>query len=447
MILSSLVFFSVGAIVAALAKNFSVLLTGRTIQGIGAGGIISLTEIIITDLVPLRERGKWFGYQSFVWALGSVTGPIVGGTFAQNVTWRWIFWINLPFCGIGLVAVVVFLRLNKRTGSIYSKVLGFDWGGAFLLTASATSFLIPVSWGGIMYAWSSWQAILPLILGVTGIVGFICFESYIAREPLIRFAIFKQLTAVVNYFGTFIHGIVLWCLIYYLPFYFEGVKDYKPAIVGVAVFPETFTVAPASIIAGIAVSITGRFRWAIWTGWSLTVLGMGLLCNLTPDTSIPAWIFMNLVPGVGLGTLFSGLAYATQASAEQVDVAFAAAMYTFSRSLGQSIGVAIGGTIFQSQFRAKLTAYPTLAGNATELAQDVSGLVQLIKAMPKDLPERRMIVVAYSKSLKIVWAVMAGLAFVALALSGLTKGLDLNEAQVTEQGLKVEKPRAGQELE
>ena len=447
MILSSLVFFSVGAIVAARAKNFSVLLTGRTIQGTGAGGIISLTEIIITDLVPLRERGKWFGYQSFVWALGSVTGPIVGGTFAQNVTWRWIFWINLPFCGIGIIAVVVFLRLNKRPGSIYSKVLGFDWGGAFLLTASATSLLIPVSWGGIMYAWSSWQTILPLILGVTGIVGFICFESYIAREPLIRFAIFKQPTAVVNYFGTFIHGIVLWCLIYYLPFYFEGVKDYKPAIVGVAVFPETFTVAPASIIAGIAVSITGRFRWAIWTGWSLTVLGMGLLCNLTPDTSIPAWIFMNLVPGVGLGTLYSGLAYATQASADQVDVAFAAAMYTFSRSVGQSIGVAIGGTIFQSQFRAKLTAYPTLASNATELAQDVSGLVQLIKAMPKDLPERRMIVVAYAKSLKIVWAVMAGLAVVALVLSGLTKGLDLNEPQVTEQGLKVEKPMAGQEPE
>lgn len=444
LVLSAVVLFTVGAIIAALAKNFTVLLAGRTIQGTGAGGIISLTEIVITDLVPLRERGTWFGCQSFVGALGSVTGPVVGGTFAQKVTWRWIFWINLPFCGIGLVAIIVFLRLNKRPGSIYSKVLGFDWGGAFLLTASATSFLIPISWGGIMYAWSSWQTILPLLLGVSGLIGFICFENHLAREPLIRFAIFKQRTAIVNYFGTFIHGVVLWCLIYYLPFYFEGVKDYSPAIVGVAVFPETFTVAPASIIVGVAISITGRFRWAIWTGWFLTVLGMGLLCNLTPDTSTPAWIFMNLVPGVGLGMLYSSLSYATQASADQVDVAFAAAMYTFSRSVGQSVGVAIGGTILQSQFRAKLTAYPTLAGNATELAQDASGLVQLIKAMPKDLPERMMIVDAYAESLKIVWAVMAGLAFVALVLSGLTKGLDLNEPQVTEQGLKAEKPRFGE---
>lgn len=439
MLLSAVVFFTVGAITAALATNFTVLLVGRTIQGIGGGGIISLVEVLITDLVPLRERGLWFGYQSGVWALGSVTGPIIGGVFAQKVTWRWIFWINLPFCGIGFVAVVLFLHLNKRLGSIYSKLLAFDWIGAITLTASATSFLMAISWGGVMYSWSSWQTILPLLLGAFGIIGFICFESYLAREPLIRFAVFKQRTAMVNYFGTFIHGVVLWCLLYYLPLFYEGVKGYTPTVVGVAVFPETFTVAPASVIVGVAISITGRFRWAIWTGWFLAVLGMGILCSLSPDTSIPAWIFMNLVPGLGLGMLFSSLGYATQASAEQVDVAFAAAMYTFSRSFGQSVGVAIGGAIFQTQLKAKLNAYPAFASNATELARDSSTLVQIIKAMPKDLPERRMIVTAYVDSLKVVWAVMAGLAFVALVLSCATEGLNLDEQHVTEQGLKEKK--------
>ena len=151
---------------------------------------------------------------------------------------------------------------------------------------------------------------------------------------------------MVSYFGTFIHGVVLWCLLYYLPLYYEGVKDYTPTIVGVSVFPETFTVAPASIIVGIAISITGRFRWAVWSGWFLTVLGMGLLYKLSLETSIPAWMFMNLVLGAGLGMLYSSLAYATQASADKVDVAFAAAMYSFSRSFGQSIGVVIGGTVF-----------------------------------------------------------------------------------------------------
>ena len=174
--------------------------------------------------------------------------------------------INLPICGIGLIAVFIFLRLNKPPGSIYFKVLSFDWCGAILLTASATSCLLAVSWGGVIFVWSSYQTILPLSLGVFGMVSFICFENYLAPEPLIRLAIFMHRTAMVSYFGTFIHGVVLWCLLYYLPLYYEGVKDYTPTIVGVSVFPETFTVAPASIIVGIAISITGRFRWAIWSG-------------------------------------------------------------------------------------------------------------------------------------------------------------------------------------
>lgn len=445
LVLLALVLFSVGAIVAAVAQNFTVLLAGRSIQGIGGGGIISLTEVLITDLVPLRERGTWFGYQSAVWALGSVTGPIVGGAFAQHVTWRWIFWINLPICGIGLVAICIFLRLHKRPGSISSKVLNFDWLGAFLLTASATTFLLSLTWGGVMFAWSSWQTLVPLFLGLAGIIGFICFENYVAREPLIRFAIFKQRTAMVSYFGTFIHGVVLWCLLYYAPLYYEGVKDYSPTIVGIAVFPETFTVAPASIIVGVAITITGHFRWAIWSGWFLTVLGTGVLYNLGPDTNIPSWIFMNLVPGTGLGMLYCSLSYATQASAAQVDVAFAAAMYTFSRSLGQSIGVGIGGTIFQAQLKAKLSAYPSLASNATVLAQDASSLIQIVKAMPYDQPERPLIINAISDSLKVIWAVLAGLAFVALVLSVWTEALNLNEKQVTEQGLQDEKLRPTQE--
>ena len=164
-------------------------------------------------------------------------------------------------------------------------------------------------------------------------ISFVVFESYI-NEPLVPLGLFKNRTASVNYFGTFIQGIVIWSLLYYLPLYYEAVKGYSPTISGVAVFPETFTIAPASVAVGVAISISGRFRWAIWTGWALTVLGMGVLYNLSPDTSIPAWIFMNLVPGLGLGMLYNGLAYATQVTVFAKDVGFAAAMYTFLYSFG-----------------------------------------------------------------------------------------------------------------
>ena len=425
-----------GSLIGALAENFTTLLTGRSIQGLGGGGIISLTEILITDLVPLRERGKWFGFQSLTWALGSVTGPLIGGAFAQEATWRWIFWINLPFCGLGFLTLPFYLRLERPPGRVVSKLLRFDWLGAILLTASTTSFLMPVSWGGVMFPWSSFRTLVPLILGFCGFIAFVLYEVYVAKTPLIPLRIFNNRTAAVNYIGTLVHGMVLWCLLYYLPLYYEVVKAYSLIIVGVTFFPETFTVAPIAILVGIAVSLTGRFRWAIWSGWSLTMLGLGLLFLLGPKTSVPAFIFLNLVPGIGMGLLFACMNLATQAAATEKHVGFAAAVYIFMRSLGQGIGIAVGGVVFQSRFAVELRHHPDLASNATALAQDASGLVQVIKAMPEGAADRAAIVSAYANSLKVVWAVMAGFAFVALVLSFRTKGLNLDAKMETEQALK-----------
>ena len=435
-LLVALVFFTVGAIVGALAQNLTTLIIGRTIQGVGGGGIISLSEILITDLVPLRNRGNWFGFQSLIWAIGSVTGPLIGGAFAQDATWRWIFWINLPFCGLGFLTLPYCLQLHHPPGPLASKLQRFDWFGAFLLTASTTSFLMPVSWGGVMFPWSSFRTLVPLLLGIFGLVVFGLYEAYVTKTPLIPLQIFGNRTAAVNYIGTLVQGTILWCLLYYLPFYYEAVKGYNPIIVGVACFPETFTVAPASIFVGIVVGITGRFRWAIWSGWTLTVLGMGLLYLLSPGTSIPAFVFLNIVPGLGLGLLFSCINLALQAAATEQLAGYAAAMYIFMRSLGQGIGVAVGGVVFQSRFAVELRGYPDLATNATALAQDASGLVQVIKAMPKGATERTVIVNVYADALKVVWAVMAGLAFVALILSLGTKGLSLNAEMETEQAIR-----------
>ena len=397
---------------------------------------MSLTEIIITDLVPLRDRGTWFGLQSGVWAIGSVTGPIIGGAFAESASWRWIFWINLPICGLGFVAVVAFLKLNKLPGALITKIVKFDWAGVFLLTASATSFLMPLSWGNVMFPWSSWRTIVPLLLGAAGLMGFVVYEATVPHDPIIRLSIFKRRTALLCYFSTFLHGIILWSVLYYLPLYYQCVLDYSPVISGVAAFPETFTVAPASVVVGVLVSAWGCFRWAIWSGWLLSVPGMGLLYLLTPHTTIPQWLFLNLVPGLGLGMLFSSLGIGTQSAADPKDVAYVASMYIFSRSFGQSIGVAIGGAIFQSQFNVKLMAYPTLAQRASSLSQDASALVQIVKAMDKNSAERAMIVEAYADSLKVVWAVMAGLAFVGLVSSVFIEAMDVNAQMETAQGLQ-----------
>ncbi|MDI1492370.1 MAG: hypothetical protein OHK93_003584 [Ramalina farinacea] len=454
-LLFTLALFTLGAILGGVARSMTTLLIGRTIQGIGGGGIISLTEILITDLVPLRERGKWFGWQSLTWAVGSVCGPVVGGAFAQHASWRWIFWVNLPFCGLGFLTLPFCLRQNHPPGQLADKLRGFDWLGAVLLTGATTAFLMPVSWGGVMFPWSSPRTLVPLILGIGGLVTFVFYESLIFRRtmpphsssstdskttPLIPLPIFSSRTAVVSYLGTLIHGLILWCLLYYLPLYYSAVQSYTPTIVGLAVFPETFTIAPISIIVGIAVSRTGRYRWSIWSGWSITLIGMALLSKyLNVHTSVPGFVFLNLVVGVGLGLLFTSMNLAVQAEVTERYVGAAAGMYVFVRSMGQAVGIAVGGVVFQSQFEIKLRDSSGVGGglgNATALAKDASALVQVIRAMPRGSEKREGIVEAYAQALEVVWAVMAGLAGAALLMSLLTKGLSLDAAQESEQVLR-----------
>lgn len=144
--MTALALFSVGTIIASVAKDVTLLLVGRCIQGIGGGGLVGLTYVILADMVTLRERGKWMSIISLQWAVGSVIGPVIGGAFAEKASWRWIFWLNIPFCVASAVGIPICLRLNTKEGSVWNKLKAFDWLGSFLFIASTTSLLIPITW-------------------------------------------------------------------------------------------------------------------------------------------------------------------------------------------------------------------------------------------------------------------------------------------------------------
>lgn len=276
---------------------------------------------------------------------------------------------------------------------------------------------------------------MPLLIGTVGLVAFVLFEQYVAPEPLIRLSVFQNRSAAVNYAGTILHGMILWCILYYLPLYFEAVKGYSPIVAGISMFPESFTVAPASVVTGIVITITGRYRWSLWVGWGFTTFGTGIVYLLDVNTSVVSWIFLNIVVGIGMGMLFSGMSFAIQAASTSGDLAFAVAMFTFFRSFGQAIGVAIGGTIFQNEVKKKLLAYPAVASKAIEYSRDAATLVQSIKALPEGL-EKTHLKKSYADALKIVWITMCGLSAFALILSLWTEGLDLNKPFDTDQGFR-----------
>ncbi|KAM5451832.1 hypothetical protein MaudCBS49596_003660 [Microsporum audouinii] len=442
-ILIALTFFFVGTLVSGLSQNFTQMLVGRSIQGVGGGGLIALTEIVVTDIVPMRERGKYFGILSSMWSLGSVLGPVLGGGFSQNVSWRWIFYINFPFVGISLVFIVLFFKLTGIPDSLASKLRRIDYIGAVLFIASAVSFLIPVTWGGVMYDWSSWRTLVPLILGIVGLVCFMLYEKYIATDPMIPVTVFATRTAIVTYIETVLHGLVLWCGLYYMPLYFETVKEYSPILSGVALFPLSFTVAPSAVVVGIITTLTGRYRWSIWAGFFLSTLGLGLFAILKVTTSVAGWIFLMLPAGVGLGMLFPGLGFAIQASALKGHMSMAVAMFSFFRAFGQAIGVAIGGVIFQNRMVAKLQKYPEFSapGIAEALSKDAAVLVQAVRAMP-DGPQKIHLKEAFTGSLRFVWIVCCVLMAIGGLLSLWTASYDLNQGIDSEQTLVEKKDRA-----
>ncbi|KAL3486595.1 major facilitator superfamily domain-containing protein [Aspergillus germanicus] len=433
-----IVFFLVGVIVSSIASTFTPMLVGRAVQGVGGGGIILMSDIIITDLVPMRLRGTYFGIIGGFWALGSVSGPVIGGALAYEASWRWIFWILIPFAATSLVIVPLFMKLNLVKGTIAKKLRRIDWLGTVWFIAATTSFLIPVTWGGIQYPWDSWRTIVPLIVGVVGFAGFIVYENYVPPEPTFRLHLLRSYNMAYSLYATLINAMIVYGLIYFLPLYFEATKGYNPIITGVALFPATLTVAPASIIAGAIITKTGDFKIITCIAWMIATLGLGVMILLDVDTTIPQWIFLTLCTGIGLGILYTSLAFVNQAASDDASMAFAVSFFVFARLIGQCIGVAICGVIFQNQMRGNLLAIPSLAHQADEYSRDASSLVTELKGMD-DPVKKAHLVSAYAESLQIAWAVMCGLSGSAMIGSFFVRKISLDRALNTEQGLREKK--------
>jgi hypothetical protein len=239
------------------------------------------------------------------------------------------------------VGVVLFLKLEPKSRSLKEKLSEIDYIGSIIFVASLTSFLVPVSWGGVMYPWSSCHTLVPLVLGVAGLAVFCIYEIYFATYTIIPMRMFLNRSTSLTYLIAFFHGIILWSIIYYMPLYFMAVLSYSPILAGVAALPQTLTVVPSAGLVGIVAAKTGRYQWSLWIGWTIATLGCGLLYLLGVGTSVPAWIFLLLVSGIGMGLLFPAMNLSIQASVLPKDMPIAGGLFTFFRAFGQGVGVAM----------------------------------------------------------------------------------------------------------
>ena len=327
-----------------------------------------------------------------------------------------------------------FLRLKNVPSSIGTKLRRIDWIGSTLFVCSVTAFTTPLTYGGIIYAWNDWRTLLPLLLSIIGLVGFGLYEYFCAAEPLFQFSVFQNASVNIALICTTIHGIILWCLLYYLPLYYEAVKEYTPTVAGIALFPATFTVAPVSLLTGLLINKMGCYRWTIWTAWAISTVGLGLATLIRADATVPQWVFTSLISGIGLGMLFPALQFQLQAASASHVLESAVTVFIFARSFGQCIGVAIGGVIFQNKMISALSDSVAFKAQATEMAKDAVGLILTLKQMP-DGDDKQVLQTAYTESLQAIYYTLCALAGLALLLSLFTKAYPLDIEFESRQGL------------
>ncbi|ORY69454.1 iron permease [Leucosporidium creatinivorum] len=437
--LGSLVIFAIGSAVTGAGPSMSIVILGRAIAGIGGGGILTMTEIVIVDLLPLAERGAFFGIVGSVWAIASAIGPPIGGALASAGQWRWLFYLNLPLTAIAIVLVFFFLRIKEPQTTMKEKLAQMDYVNV-LFVAGATATILGLTWGGVTYSWSSYKVLVPLILGLVGMGAFFWIEKRFVKHPTVPFDILANRTSLVGFITTFIHGIAVLAALYYLPVFFQATKGASAIQSGVNLFSLSFTVAPLAIITGISVTITGHYANLTpqqLIGWALIIIGFGLTSMLRWDSPKGAWVGYPIVMGLGLGIIYAATNFPVLAPLKPSQQPHAMAFYGFVRSFGQVFGIAIGSTILQNQLTKNLPAeFTAQLGGSAEIA---FSSIPLIADLAE--PLRTEVRAAFANSIQTIWQVLIGLSGLAFLLSFLMRSLPLTSEVDENWGLAEKKAR------
>jgi EmrB/QacA subfamily drug resistance transporter len=348
--------FLVGSGLCGLAQNMEQLIACRALQGLGAGGLLPLSQAAIADLFSPRERGRYQGYIGSVWATAAVAGPLLGGTLTDSASWRWIFWINGPLAVFALVVVMRTMRPGQRTGEHR-----IDWLGAAVLTVGVSAILLACAWAGTDYAWTSVQVLAAFALGLVAVVVFLAVERR-ASEPLLPLALFRGRTFAVSTSAALAIGAVLFGITIYVPVYMQGVLGASATSSGVVLIPLTLGWVAASFTSGQLISRTGRYRVFPLLGSTLVLAGTVLLTLLDLDTSRALASGYLVVIGVGMGLMFQTFVIATQNRVDRGDLGIATAAIQFFRSMGGSVAVAVLGALLLARLPTSVDPNRLTAG-------------------------------------------------------------------------------------
>lgn len=347
--LTSIVIFLVGSALCGMAQNMGELIGFRTLQGLGAGGLVVGVMAIMGDLVTPRERGKYTGIISGVMSAAMIGGPLVGGAITDHLGWRWAFYVNLPLGVIALVTVSTVIRLPKKRAEAR-----IDYLGATLLAAGITAIVLVTSWGGSEYSWGSALIVGLIVVGVASLAGFLVVQTK-AAEPVMPLHVFRSGNFVMVSVIGFVGGFVMFGAMLFMPLYQQAVQGASATNSGLLLLPLLLSMMVASPIAGRYTTKTGKYKvFPVVVGTALLVVGLVLLSQMDAETSRLVSSLDMVALGAGMGCTMQTSLLIAQNSVEMKDIGVASSCTTLFRMLGSSFGVAIMGVLFSSQVKDEM---------------------------------------------------------------------------------------------
>ncbi len=415
---AAIVIFVAGSMLAGLSQNMLELVLFRAFQGVGGGGLISMAQAIIGDIVAPRERGKYQGYLGAVFAFASVVGPLLGGWFVDHLTWRWVFYVNVPVGALALVVTSSVLNVNFRRVQH-----AIDYLGAALVMGAATCLLLVTVWGGVQYAWGS-----PTIVGL-GIAGVVLLALFVlqegrASEPVIPLRLWRDPVFSVASGLEFLVGFAMFGAIIFLPLYLQTVGGASAENSGLLILPLMAGLMVSSITSGRMITKTGRYKRFPIVGTATIAVGMYLMSSMGVGTSRLTSSLYMVVLGLGLGMIIQVMVLAVQNSVPHSDLGTATATETFTRSMGGAFGVAVYGAIFNNRLAFNLARLVPGGGEAVNAAR-LQGSPQAIRALPPQV--RDSVLLALARSIHVVFFAAVPLAVVAFVVTWLLPEKPLRE--------------------
>lgn len=404
----SLVIFVVGSALAGFSENTDTLIVFRVIQGLGAGGLLSLVQVIISDIISPRDRGRYVGLLGAVIAVGTAGGPLLGGLITDSIGWRWNFYVSVPFAIVALLLIQRTLRLPKRP----SRRVSIDYAGALLIAAGVSLLLIWVSLAGNQFEWNSlisWgMAVGAGLLLVAAVI-----VEIKVKEPILPMALFKDRTFTLVVVASLTVGVALFSSSVFLSQYWQLSRGANPTQSGLLSLPQVIGSLVASTLIGVLISRSGKWkRWMV-IGASLLTVGLALMSTIRLDTEIVFVSIYLALMGLGLGMVMQNLVLVVQNSVDVRQIGAASAAVAFFRSLGGTIGVSVLGAVLASRVATIVgEGIGSISAPADELKALATGTIPNVSELSK--PVRDLVEGAYGQGIGEIFLIAAPLAFVTL---------------------------------